>query len=243
MVATLWDRIDGIDDDAIDAFVTAAVPAVLAGQSALSLLTEAYLIRAVNELVTTPIKVSGLNTATVTGPAVRGGVDLAEVYRRAHMVTRWRLSEGDPLPTARAAGRRRATVTAATDMQLAEVTAAQQVLSRPAVRRAGITRWQRRPGAGACGLCVVAATRTTPTSQRMALHATCHCIAEPTRSGTPEAVDVDEAHARQAVRTQFGEHAADTPPDRLHDAVALHQHNELGPVLTVRGHHFKRPRD
>lgn len=56
-------------------------------------------------------------------------------------------------------------------------------------------------------------------------------VLDAARAGIPEAVTELEVRLAAVERQDAGE---------LAEPYAVHEHNEIGPVLTQKGHHFKR---
>ena len=141
-VASIWQGMGTYDEADVDRFVDAAVPVVLAGQVQAAALTEAYVIR---RLRLEPI---GIDPADVTGPAVRNGVTLEEVYRRPFVNVWTALGKNEPWDAAVSAGEARATGSAEMDVQLAH-RASYGALQRAEPRIKG---YRRRANSGACSV-------------------------------------------------------------------------------------------
>lgn len=150
----------------------------------------------------------GINPDDIIGPHVRAGASPSEVYRRPFVTVWTALGKGTPYRDAIAAGQARATSAAEMDVQLA---------SRGAFAAAQqadhtIRGYQRVADAGACEFCRAVDGAFVKSALAMPLHNHCGCSLEPI---------VDVVH--------------DTP---LPAAVAVHNHGELGAVLTAPGDHF-----
>lgn len=140
--------------------------------------------------------------------AIRGATMPAEVYQRP-FVTMWSaLGDGKPFADAFSAGLGRATGSAAMDVQMAFRATASAVQEADE----GIYGYERVPDGGACNFCLEVAGAFVKSADAMPLHNHCGCGLEPVT--TPRAVAA------------------------LPDTVAVHQHGELGPVLTDPTHDF-----
>jgi hypothetical protein len=148
----------------------------------------------------------------VTGSALRGGVDPSVVYERP-FVTLWSLlSEGKPWGEASLAALQRAETLGATDVQLAM----RDTLGAIQAAEPAIVGWERVSNPGACDFCQqVNGAFVYGGSEPLPLHANCGCSAVPV--------------LRESGRRER------TP---LPEGLAVHEHGELGPVLTAAGDHF-----
>lgn len=152
----------------------------------------------------------GINPDDVIGANARAGTDPAEVYRRPFVTVWTALANNTDYVAALAAGAARATSTAAMDVQLA---------SRgtfTAVQEAddSIRGYQRVADPGACEFCQSIDGAFVKSADAMALHNNCGCSLEPITG---------------SVRS--------TP---VPDDVAVHEHGELGAVLTAPDDHFTK---
>jgi hypothetical protein len=139
---------------------------------------------------------------------VRGGVDPQTVYRRPFVTVWSALGAGKLWQDAVAAGLNRATSTAAMDVQLASRAAFREVQAADDQIRG----YTRVPDGGACAFCLEVAGAFVKSADAMPLHNRCGCSLEPVLSTQP------------------------TTP--VPDGVAVHEHGELGPVLTDPAHDF-----
>lgn len=151
----------------------------------------------------------GLDPDTIIGPAIRSGATPEEVYRRPFVTVWTALKAGTQFQDAVEAGFARATSTAEMDIQLA----ARGTFA--AAQRADdtIRGYRRVADGGACEFCVAIDGAFVKTADAMPLHNRCGCGLDPI---------VDEAV-----------HATPAP-----ESVAVHEHGELGPVLTDPSHAF-----
>jgi hypothetical protein len=150
----------------------------------------------------------GIDPAGLTGSVLRAGVPLEQVYRRP-FVTAWTaLSNGTAYEDAVNAGRARAASSAAMDIQLAHRAAYAGIQAADPAIRG----YQRVADASACQFCRIVNGAFVKSATAMPLHNGCGCGLRPVTRPV-----------------------ADTPPA---EGVAVHEHGELGPVLTDPAHHF-----
>jgi hypothetical protein len=156
----------------------------------------------------------GLDTSDLTGAAVRGGVALEEVYRRPFVNVWTALGKDEPWDAAVDAGEARATASAEMDVQLAHRA------SYGAIQRAEprIKGYRRRANAGACSFCRLVNGAKVKRADAMPLHNRCGCGLDPIL-------------------------ADDFTVSSTPDGVAIHEHGELGPLLTDPAHDFTGPSD
>jgi hypothetical protein len=217
-----WDSLADHRDDSIDAFSRRVAPVVTGGQRHIASLTDLYLAQLATLLLAEPFRPIGIPSTTVSDLALRG-VEAVDVYRRPGP-TVWRaLDAGVPFEGAKAKGIQQATTAALTDLQLAKLQATRHVLtSTEAPATIGYHRVLE--GAHSCPLCI-GAPETYTSEQRMPIHPRCDCAVLPIYAAAdPGTLD------RPAP-------APDQP------RIAVHEHGELGPVLTVAGHDFTGPSD
>lgn len=156
----------------------------------------------------------GLAVDDLIGASVRAGTPPEEVYRRP-FVTLWSsLAQGTAYLDAVNAGLARATSTAEMDVQMSMRATANAVQQT----EEGIFGFQRVANPGACEFCVRIDGAYVKSADAMPLHPRCGCGLEP----------LTQPHPRAAT---------------LPSGVAVHQHGELGPVLTDPAHAFTSASD
>lgn len=214
-----WLGLGSWRDTDVDRWVASVVPILSAGQMQTATLTDAHLANVIAGLADDRPRPLGIRPDDVSTQALRG-VSAAEVYRRAGETVWSELSRGTDLADAVARGLDRANRMAATDLQLAKTHTARKVLSSD--RR--VVGYRRVTDANPCKLCAVASTQRYRTGDLMPLHARCSCTVMPLLGNRDPGQVIDKERLRQI---KAGE-----------TKVAVHDHGEVGPVLTDAEHSF-----
>lgn len=156
----------------------------------------------------------GVDAERLIGAAVRNGTAPEEVYRRPFVNVWSALKRGEGFSHALESGYARATATAEMDVQLSMRATA------GAVQQAdeGIYGYERVADGAACDFCKEVDGAYVKNGDAMPLHNRCGCGLEP----------LTAPHSRAAY---------------LPSGVAVHEHGELGPVLTDPAHAFTGPDD
>jgi len=211
--AATWGGLGAYRDADIDRWVATILPVVNAGLAQTASLTDAYLASVIASKTGEAATPAGVRPADVTTDALRG-VPGAEVYGRAGVTVWTALAAGVPFAAAVQRGLDRAQQIAATDMQLAATHTTASVLGGDS-RVAG---YVRVVSGGACELCAAADGTFSRSDDLLAVHVGCSCSCEP--------VLRDEERPK-------------AEPDT--DVVEVHEHGEIGPVLTTPGQAFTEP--
>ena len=224
------------DHAAITAWSARVAVRVEAGQRQVAAITDAYLSRVLTLLLGRRVRPAG--TVDVRGGLRAGGVTHPGVYGRVADLYRWRISEGDEPVVALDKAVTRAEVAADTDLQLAFRAQAHRSLADVAE----VTGWRRvvhpeLSQGGTCGLCIVAASRTYSRSDLMPIHARCCCAVTPVTAAHDPGRDLDQSTLDKLYDAAGSNRAADLKRTRY----SVHQHSELGPVLTDAGDHWRGP--
>lgn len=248
LLVSWWRSLGSWRNGDIQRFLDQAIPLVQAGQRQAAQLAAAHLARDAE------IAGRSLPMDVPIDPTTVRRVDPAEEYARPfHDV--WRaLGDGKSLDDAVQAAEEHLTVLAQTDLQLAKTNTAQAILADAK----DVTGWRRiLEGQYSCGLCIIAATRLYHKAELMAIHPACDCSVAPVYDGIEPAgaitlADLPSAH--DAIAQRFGADSAaareipgtirgDGSAILYRDALIVHDHGEIGPVLTVRGQQFTGPGD
>lgn len=226
-VALLWDQLGGITDVEQARFAQAATQVVEAAQRQAAMLADAYMRGYLGQMTgSTPT--SALDLTSVIDLR---GVPTRDVYHRPTVELRASLARGRTFAEAVSAARARATSSADTDVKMA----ARQT-SRDTMVHNKVSHYRRVPDGAACTFCLTASTQRYKAADLMPLHSHCGCTVAPLASGATHIVDkplLDRLKAASGRDDYWNGPKA---------AIAVHQHGELGPVLTQRGQHFTGPR-
>lgn len=215
-VASAWGSLPHYDQAQVDEFLSTVVPLSAAANQQSVLLTEAFLSHA---LGAPPV---GLDADQIIA-GIRNGATPEEVYTRPFVTVWSALKRGVPWAQAVKMGQDRASAAAEMDVQLSFT---------HTLRAAGDSSWsnrivgyQRVPDAGACDFCQTASGMLYNTDDLMPLHLHCGCGVDVVFAGDTVGLNSASKH--------FG------GPGGL--KVAVHEHGELGPVLTNADDHFTGP--
>lgn len=224
-----WGGLEQLRDDDVKRFVSRIIPVVAGGQRQVASLTDAYLAAIQRNVTGTRSRPLGVPTKLITTEAMRG-VPAEIVYRRPAVTVYTALSNGVPFDQAMHSGLDRALAISATDLQLARTHTMRYIGSQ----NDRIVGYRRVPGGGnVCALCEEASTQRYHVEDLMPIHNGCSCGVEPI-FGTEDPGQVIDQDLLDEIRSR-GEDAGAT--------VAVHDHGELGPVLTVTGQTFTGPDD
>lgn len=217
-VERAWVGLGTYDEKDVARLLRLVLPVVLGAQRSSALLTNAYIAREVRRAI------PSVKLNEVTGAALRNGAEPADVYRRPFVTVWTALSEGRQWEQAVNAGMAHLSSTATTDVQLAmRATMAKRELDLAPYG------YRRKADASACPFCraVDGAYVKATEGYAFALHGGCGCGFEVLREPHRGAVALPDGTRIRAY--QYGP---------LNDAVAVHEHGELGPVLADPAHQF-----
>lgn len=212
-----WLALDNYRDADIAAWVRQVTPVVQAGQVRTAALTDAYLAAYRQEATGIASRPVGVPTEVAIGAR---GVPTADVYARMGPEVWSQLAKDRALEFAVQQGLYRAVKVAQTDMQLAKIHSANYVMGAQ-----DVTTYRRVVNGETCSLCISAAQRTYYISNLLPIHPGCDCGVVPVFRDAPD--------------PQINQNIE--PADDRGET-EVHQHGELGPVLTVRGQYFEGPR-
>ena len=179
---TMWDNLGDWRDDDVDRFVSAVVPRVEAGKTAIAQATDAYVAAMIDA---EPVGVADLSD-------LRNGATPEEVYRRPAIAMRSAIAEGADFTDALNAGARRLASIVKTDLQLAHTHQARESMTEPAPRgrrgrrrpRGSAEAFRRVPsGSENCALCLIASTQRYWVGDLLPIHPGCDCGVQPLGPG------------------------------------------------------------
>lgn len=229
LVGAMWDRLGGVDQASLDMFARQAAEIVGITQQQAATIAAAYVDTIVGFAGTRPVNTIDIARAVANA---RNGTPLIDVYGRPTITARAQIADGKDLAHALRIARNRAVSSADTDVKLAARSAA-----RDAMTSAGVTHYKRVPDATACVFCLTASTKRYSSDHLMPMHNACGCSVMPL---VGKAADSPIADRALLARLK----ASSDRPDYWNDpkaATAVHEHGELGPVLTHAGDHFDGP--
>lgn len=231
-VGRTWDRLAGPDERSLQRFSDEALTLVLAAQSQVTAAVDGYMATLAQA---TPIGID---------PVYPRPADPVEVYRRGGITVRSALAAGVPFLDAMAKGRTRTVSTAATDITLAQRAATVEVVDQ----QPGIVGYRRVLTGESCAFCATASTQRYGSGDLAPIHGNCDCgvapivgtkdpghvvnskLVEDLRAAAKETGDTDYWKSRHIRVDADGTVTFPKP--------AVHDHGELGPVLTDPHHEF-----
>lgn len=223
---------DAISDAGVEDFVAQILPMIAAGQQQTAALTDAYL---------TQVLATEFGERIVAGPVIDTrnglrGTDMAVVYGRPANTVRYVLSQGKPIAQALAEGEQRLTKMVASDMQIAKTTQA-----RTTLRRSTVDGYQRvLRGSHNCAKCIVASTRFYHKEDLLPMHPGCDCGVKPARKPRGGVVlHEDRLKAVHDLVDTSGLLPVNPSAKDYQHLLVTHEHGELGPILSLRGEHFR----
>lgn len=243
-VVAAWAAYGGLSDEDADRFVAVVVPIVEGAQAATGSLVAGYVSTlsrfAVGESDVVPPAVGELTVGALRG------LPAEEVYRRPVVMARTAISEGKSFVEAVAAGQDRLTQIADTDVAMAQRQATMQVVSSSD----RITGYRRVLTGRSCAFCATASTQRYRKAQLAPLHSRCDCGVAPIFGDTDPGQVINKRLLRDIKSAAKGKNAdywrsrhftvaedgsIEFPP------IKVHQHGELGPVLSDAAHKFAGP--
>jgi hypothetical protein len=232
-VGAAWDQVPGLDDNALEDWLATVVPIAEATREHVTALAHGFLLAA------------GITPSDVA-PLIRNGLPVETIYSRPFVVGRTALSNGKDFAEAMHLGGLRADSLIETDVAL---------VNRDAMVTTDrtVTAWMRSLGANPCPLCAAAATEIYHSPDLMPMHSHCSCGIVPVTDvvaakslNRQRLADLKEAGGpeywkNRGITVHDGEvvHVGSGEPLK----VAIHEHGELGPVLTDASQHFTGPSD
>lgn len=243
-VAAAWSRLGGPSDNNIDAFLTVVLPVVQGAEVATVRLVAGYMAAMLREATGTAAELA-LDTSQVTGKALRG-VEPAEVYTRPIITMRSALAAGRDYKDALRIAGERASDTAETDVLLSQRAATDEIVQR----EPRIVGYRRVLTGRSCAFCATASTQRYHSEDLMPIHNRCDCGVAPIIGDrdTGQVINRGLLKDLKAASKGRGGSYADARHFTVNEdgelefpKVAVHEHGELGPVLTDSADHFTGP--
>lgn len=189
-----------------------------------------------------PYKVPVVKNSDLTTEALRNGATAEVVYARPFTEMRTALSKGLDLTTSLKRGAFRAVDLARTEVQLARRNAG--LISRQGNNRV-VGYLRVLSGSENCALCYVASTQRYNRGDLLPIHPGCDCGEMEIYGNTDTGQIIDQERldaTHQAILDRFGRFDV-SAREIDYRQIQIHDHGELGPVLTVRGQTFTGPDD
>ncbi len=244
-----WRSLGSWNEADVDRFLARTLPVVDAGQRRTVSLTDAYLARV------TSTRAVGLPADDLVGAGVRNGTPPTDVYRRPFVQLWSALSNGSQFMDAMNAAGVRAAQSAASDVSLsmrASADAFQEQATGPV--ESDIIGWERVLDPDACAYCATASTQRYKSANLAPIHANCQCGIAPVFAENDRAIkdfnrqvlaNIKDANAgadRPYWEARHFRVDGDTGEVILPE-VAVHEHGELGAVISDAAHDFTGPAD
>ncbi|HSN24006.1 MAG TPA: hypothetical protein VLS45_07535 [Methylomicrobium sp.] len=178
----------------------------------------------------------------VTGPGIRNGSSITDVYGRVFKPVWQGLGDGLPLDTAIHHGIERLKSMFDVDIE--------RVIDHVSIERFAnehkLVGYRRvLTGSRNCALCILASTQVYHKRQLKGIHPNCKCKVLPVTSfedisKTLRQDLIDEVHA--SIKERLGSFDKSGRAIDYRKVLFVREHGELGPILTFRNHHFTGPK-
>lgn len=233
-----WRQVEDLTDQAqVDAYTQRVAAAVAQGQQREADLAAAHLRRT--------LAAQGVRVPLVPMrmPPQPRGVDPQVVAERPVRQARRLIVTGLDELEARDRAERRALVAADTDLTLGMREGARSTLLTAAEAWDEVIGYRRvihpeTSAGGTCGLCIAASDRIYAVGYLLPVHGRCHCTIEAVVAGRPDpGRSLNRADLAALYEAAGSTRAADLARVRYR----VHEHGELGPVLTDARHDFRGP--
>ncbi|RNL66251.1 hypothetical protein EFK50_01090 [Nocardioides marmoriginsengisoli] len=181
----------------------------------------------------------GVKIPRIVTPEIRNGADPVAVHSRTAKAYRvdYAKTQDDTAAIAAAMAREMSLIEA--DLMLAARQAQADAMAELDVERYRRILRPELSVTGSCGLCLAASLQVYTIGQLLPIHVRCKCLTMPIIGGVDPAKGLNEED-RNAAYAEAGE----TGKSALSNVrVQVHEHGELGPVLTVKGQKFTGPKD
>lgn len=239
--SSAWSSLPDYSDAGLALWLPQIVPLVTASQQVISTLTDIYIAEALSELSREAVSPVGIPAEMGSGAVLRNGVPPEIEYERPFKEIWYQLSQDKEFSQAVSLGEQRAMTMISTDLQLARTHSSRYALSQSGPK-VGVVGYRRVLTSGrACALCQIASTQRYHLAELMPIHNNCTCGVAPITAERDPGQVIDSAFVHPDAE------ASDTSgkfsPYYGFPGVAVHEHGEIGPVLTVKGQSFRGPSD
>lgn len=228
---------DWYDSAAITKYAKDVVRVVETPQRQAAALTNAFQARVLKELTGRPA--SPVKQVDVT--RLRG-VAHDSVYGRVADEYRYQKSLGRSATEAQALAELRAEELADMDVTLAvrEQEHAFVTAKKPVLYYRRVIHPELAKSGASCGLCIVASHRVYQKEELKPIHFRCNCVTLPV---TDRKSDIGDLINEDDLATLYAEAGSNRAEDLKKTRYTVHQHGELGPVLTYKGNRWRGPAD
>ena len=243
-VAAARQRTQTMDDDswrdaaAITAFAAAMVKSIQPYQRQVAAVTNAFQARMLTEQTGRTVRPVG----QVDIGQLRG-IPAESVYGRLADGYRYLVSEGKSVAEAQKLTVLRATDVAEMDVQLATRAQSQKVMSsnKKVLYYRRVIHPEKSTSGASCGLCIVASHNTYSKKDLLPIHFRCNCeVVGVTDENNDYGLQIND----QDLADIYEWAGSKSEADKLKATrFSVHEHGELGPVLTYRGNRFRGPAD
>lgn len=180
-----------------------------------------------------------ITASDLSTQALRNGITSDLVYRRPFVDLRRKLADGSQMSEAIEAGARRANLLAQTEIELAKRNVGLKVRQA----NQNIVGYIRTlTGSENCALCYVASTQRYRKGDLLPIHPGCDCGEMPLYGTDDPGQVIDQTRldaTHQAVNERFGRFDL-SARDIDYRQIRITNHGEMGPMLSVSGHTFKK---
>jgi hypothetical protein len=238
---SIWSALPDYSDAGLALWLDQIIPLMAASQQAVSTLTDLYIAEMLSALSRSTVSPIGIPAEMVTGSALRNGVTPEIEYERPFREIWYQLSQDKEFAQAVGLGEQRAMSMISTDLQLARTHTSRIALSESGPKL-GVVGYRRVVGSfHSCNLCQIAATQRYHIAQLMPIHNNCSCGVAPITAEKDPGQSIDRAYLHEdAIASDTSGKYAQYYGNHI---LEVHQHGEIGPVLTVRGQSFRGPSD
>jgi len=183
-----------------------------------------------------------ITASDLSTQALRNGITSDLVYRRPFVDLRRKLADGSQMSEAIEAGARRANLLAQTEIELAKRNVGLKVRQA----NQNIVGYIRTlTGSENCALCYVASTQRYRRGDLLPIHPGCDCGEMPLYGTDDPGQVIDQTRldaTHQAVNERFGRFDL-SARDIDYRQIRITNHGEMGPMLSVSGHTFKKAKN
>ncbi len=226
---------DWYDSGAITKFAKDAVRVVEPYQRQMAATTNAFQARVLTQLTgktATPVKQTDVKQLR--------GIPHEAVYGRVADEYRYQKSKGKTATEAKKLVKQRAEELADMDITLAVRKQESDFVKakKPVLYYRRVIHPELSQSGTSCGLCIVASHRIYNKAELRPIHFRCNCITLPV---TDRAMDVGDLINDDDLTDLYKAAGGNTAAKLKNTRFAVHEHGELGPVLTYKGDRWRSP--